>query len=68
MGKLVSEKERKKEKRSGNESEKKRDLVVPVLSGHVSPMMNLGQVLGLVPEHVLARPQNILKNPCPVLF
>ena len=24
-------------------------LVAPVLSGHVSPMMNLGQLLGLVP-------------------
>ena len=36
-------------------------LVAPVLSGHVSPMMNFGQVLGLVPGHVLARPQNVLK-------
>ena len=28
-------------------------LVAPVLSGHVSPMMNLGTVLGHVPGHVL---------------
>ena len=33
-----------------------------------SPMMNLGQLLGLVLGHVLARPQNVLKNPCPDLF
>ena len=33
-----------------------------------SPMINLGQLLGLVPGHVLGRPQNVLKNPCPDLF
>ena len=44
-------------------------LVVPVLLKHVPPMMKLGQVLeGHVQAHVLARPQNVLKNSCPDLF